>query len=182
MDPKSLIGITYLANAEITCPEKHLLSGFQFENLNNKKFRYSYECTNLKRNLTADTVYNTWTGYLGWVAAYADSNGDVNFLDRQHVDCSGKGFLASVLMEVDHESKQLRYIYQCSQVISRHLRKAKCEDRRTTRAEAEHYFLPALRHHHVQCEEGEVLKSFVLQVDYDPPHGHVWYSYSCCQL
>ena len=131
--------------------------------------------------LASDTVTNSWTDYLGWHPDYADVNGDVNFLDRQNVDCSGKGFLASILMEVDYDTDQLRYIYQCGKPASRHP-EAECEDRKTTKSDAEKYFLPTLRHHHVRCEKGEVLKSFLLQVDYDLPGGHVWYNYSCCRL
>ena len=45
MNWKSLIGITYLANAELDCPTDQFLTGFQFENLTNKrKFKYNFEC------------------------------------------------------------------------------------------------------------------------------------------
>ena len=182
MNPKSLTGVTFLANAEMKCSDQQLLSGFQFESLNNRRFRYNYECTNFNQELTEEEVSNPWTDYLGWHPDSADSNGDVNFLDRQNIDCSGKGFLATIQMEVDFDGEFLRYIYTCKQPTSLEIDVTKCEDRRTTSGDAENYFLPSLRYHHVSCGVNEAMKSFQLQVDYDPPGGHVWYNFSCCRL
>ena len=188
MDPKSLSGVTYLSNAEIQCSERQLLSGFQFESLSNKKFRYNFECTKANQELTTETISNPWTDYLGWYPDYANSNSDVNFLDRQNVDCADKGFLASLQMEVNFETKQLRYIYQCRLPKSKDT-KVRCEERKTFLTDAENYFLPSLRHQHVRCEDSEVLKSFLLKPDYAAPtgqskvwRGNIWYDYSCCKL
>ena len=180
MNPKSLSGITYLANAPFECPAMQLLSGFQFQSLNNRKFRYSYECANLKRELTTDTVSNPWTNYLGWAADFADSNGNINFLDRQNVDCSGKGYLASLEMEVDYEGELLRYNYQYRKPAATRGLDAQCEERKTDPVDAKNYFVPTLQHLHVRCKDNEALKSFWLRVDYNPPEGHAWYEYSCC--
>ena len=179
MNAKSLSGVTYLANAVMECSERQLLNGFNFQNLDDKKFRYNYDCTNVKQELSTETVTNPWTDYLGWYAEYANSTGDVAFLDRQNVDCSGKGYLASFQMEVDYDSEKLRYVYKCGH---RTLQEDKCGLRTTTPVDSENFFLPTLRHHHVHCKDDEVLRSFWLKVDYILPRGHVWYDFSCCAL
>ncbi len=162
--------------------DRNLLSGFQFQNLNNKKFRYDYQCTNVDQSLALTTVENEWTDYLGWNPDYADSNGDVNFLDRQTVDCSGSGgLLASLSMEVNYETKTLRYFYQCGMPANSH-QAPRCKDTTTPKRDSENFFLPSLRHHHVRCDKNAFLQKFYIIVDYDQPRGHVWYHYTCCTL
>jgi hypothetical protein len=183
MNWKSPTAITYLANSELQCPENQLLNSFQFEHLEKKKFRYKYEC-GARRSLQLEykNVTNNWSAYLGWVSNPGDRLGNVNFLDRQTVDCTGKGFLTSVYMEVDFDTEHLRYIYTCGKPISVALEAYKCNDHHTQKYDSEDYRLPALEHHFIKCNKNEFLVKFFLRVDYEAPRGNVWYNYTCCSI
>jgi hypothetical protein len=180
MNWKSLTGVTFLSNAELECPEDRALKGLQFEEDNRKKFRYSFECSTVGGELTFESISNPWSAYLGWNPEYADKNGNVNFLDRQTADCTGKGFLASLAMEVEYDRQELRYLYKCAKVAP--VFSPKCVDRRTAAHDSEGFLLPALRYHAVSCDDGEYLQKFNLMVDYEEPNGHVWYRFTCCTL
>jgi hypothetical protein len=185
MNWRSPVGITYLASTEMQCPEHQLLNGFQFEHLNKKKFRYRYICgAKHSLQLQHKNVTNGWSDYLGWVSNPGDKLGNINFLDRQTVDCTGRGFLTSIYMEADFDEERLRYIYTCGKPSRSDLplEQVQCNDRQTPKQDSEDFRLPALEHHFVSCNKNEFLVKFNLKVDYEGPRGHVWYHYTCCSV
>ena len=182
MQWNSPVGITYLASSAVECPDNQLLNNFQFEQLEKKKFRYQYECRVEGLELQYENVTNDWSAYLGWISNPGDRLGNVNFLDRQTVDCSDKGFLTSFYIEVDYNTENLRYIYTCGRPRNFVFDSSQCNDQETAKFDSEDYHLTALEHHSVKCNKNESLVKFYLRVDYEAPRGHVWYHYTCCSV
>lgn len=183
MDPKSESSISFLSKAKIACPQQEILSSFVYEQNDKKQFRYNYECVGIRTKLMTEEIINDWSEWGHWNYASPESRrlGNVNFLDRQTIECGGRRFLTSLQTENQFETISMRYIYQCAKPEGR-MRKPDCEDRTTDNDDSRDFFLPALQDHNVKCNENEGLSKFFLRVDYKPPRGHVWYNYTCCKL
>ena len=175
MDWKSPRGITYLASAKVECPQGQILQKLVFKQENRKKFRYTYECVIIADELQYETVTNEWSNYLG----ESEDLGDVNLLTLQGLDCYGKGFLTSVIMEFDLMKQQIRYVYKCGQILNL-VEQPTCDMRSTQMHTAEGYFLPTLEHHGIKCRGEELLSFFQLYTDATAPEGLIWYRFECC--
>ena len=175
MDWKSPRGITYLAKAKIECPEGQILQKLVFKQEKKKEFRYTYECVVITEELTYENVTNEWSDYL----SESPDQGDVNLLDQQSLDCFGKGFLASISMEINLLTEKLRYVYKCGK-ISNAVGRSACEARQTQKHDAENYYLPTLEHHGIKCQGEELLSWFQLQTESNSSNGLLWYNYECC--
>lgn len=175
---RSRRGVLFLANAQIDCPEGKVLANVQMERQLNT-FRYVYECFGADDDLEYETVANEWTAYMGLYEKIGRSSG-VNFLDRQNVDCSGKGFLTSIQMEVHLEAEMLRYVYRCGRKTNA-LQSQVCRERQTAKQDADDFYLPSLMQHQLRCKDNEGLMKFRLRASYEPPNGYLLYHFSCCR-
>lgn len=184
MDPKSESSISFLSQIKIECPEQEILSSFVYEQNDQNQFKYNYQCISLNTKQVSRVFANNWSLWGKWNYASANSRrlGNVNFLDRQTVDCGRRGYLTSLETENNNATGSIRYIYKCAKATNVDVKANNCFERKTKKADSEDFYLPSLQYHHVQCNENEGLLKFVLQVDYKAPRGHVWYKYSCCEL
>ena len=170
-------GIIYLASAQIECPVGEILHSIEFEHTF-KNFRYAYRCLRANQELEYKTIVNDWTDYLGWATHLVGKLGDVNFLDRQLLQCPEGGLMASIRMEVDFEAEKLRYIYKCGKLKSGSA--PTCHDRQTPEIDPVNYHLPTLEQLGMKCESNEGLFKFQLRARYDTPR--IWYNFTCCSL
>lgn len=180
MDPKNTSSISFLESANIVCPQYRIISSFIFEQNDKEQFRYIYNCHEMKMNQVSQIVANNWSAWGPWL--WTDKKrGNVNFLNRQTVDCGQDGYLTSFKTENNHDEGNIRYKYKCAKSRGSNVKNI-CFERTTKKEDSEDFFLPSLCFHHIKCNENEGLVKFQLHVDYDERKGHVWYEYSCCRL
>jgi hypothetical protein len=114
MIEKSVNGIADLSGLTIGCPrEDQLLKSFEMEiKRKTKKFRFNFQCLDMKARLNNISFANEWTACGNWTSNPGGKLGNVNFLDRQVVDCKGFGYLTFFTVEMDFEAQQLRFVYR----------------------------------------------------------------------
>ena len=175
MDSKSPQSISYLTRAKIECPEGQILQSVAFSHKDKKEFRFNYECIFVAAVIEYETITNGWSEHM----VESPNQGNINLLDRQSLDCYSRGFLATIFLEINLETEQLRYVYRCGKFAHSEARTA-CQVRQTPKHDAENYLLTTLEHHDIKCQDEELLSWFQLKTDGKSPYSLLWYNYECC--
>ena len=128
-----------------------------------------------------ETVSNDWTAYRGLRENLVDRKGNILSLARQALDCSDKGFLTSVRVEVHLESEILRYVYTCARMKKNSDASQSCQERQTVKQESDDFYLPTLVRHSLRCEKGEGMRKFHMRGESELPSDKLWYNFSCCR-
>ena len=171
-------GLVYLSSAQIECPKGRVIGSIKFERQMNT-FRFVYQCFRMKGDLLYQTLTNDWTVYRGSSESVVGKRGNILLLGLQALDCSDKGFLASIRMEVQLESDMLRYIYSCARKKKKNSDVGQsCQERQTANQEADDFFLPTLVRHSIRCEDDEGLKKFQIRSD---ARSNLRYNFGCCK-
>lgn len=187
---KDLVTPQHLAKAAINCPAGQLLNQFQLEQRELKEYRYNYQCTDLNREVEAKTFANLWT--LWGHTDPAVKEGSLNFLDRQIVNCTNRGYLKSVQLEVNPAKQSIRYCYECAKPLGQLFDQSSCSERRTEKAyasfwptaeerqkyDSSNWSIISLDKHNVRCNDNEALHSFQMLTDVNLS----FYVYTCCPL